>query len=283
MPVWNGAAHLREAIDSILIQTFSNFEFIILDDGSTDETPEILREYQRRDPRIRVIPLNHEGIVIALNRGVAEAKAEWIARMDCDDIAHPTRFEKQFEAISNSKVVLCHTHINHIGEIDMIKSSGRFIRTKALLALRLCFHSPIVHPTVMFRRDVFLALGGYLAEERHAEDFGLWGKMLELGEIVGVPEPLLDYRVHGNSISKQQSETQRRLAEKIAKLHCQKFGNLTANQAEDFYSILMSGAQGRGTKDWLVLILRYAPRLRWQSMELWAWLFSRLVKLALSR
>ena len=109
MPVWNGERHLREAVDSILNQTFPDFEFIILDDGSTDSTPEILQEYESKDARIKIIKLNHEGIVVALNRGVAEAKTDWIARMDCDDIAHPERIERQWTAIrKRQKTVLCH-------------------------------------------------------------------------------------------------------------------------------------------------------------------------------
>ncbi len=110
MPGWNGETYLREAIDSILGQTFRDFEFLILDDGSTDSIPSIMAEYAKLDPRIRIIPLDHQGIVIALNRGVQEARADWNARMDCDDIARPEHFARQWEAAqAKPGAVLCHT------------------------------------------------------------------------------------------------------------------------------------------------------------------------------
>jgi glycosyltransferase involved in cell wall biosynthesis len=284
MPVWNGERYLREAVESILNQTFHDFEFIILDDGSTDRTPEILAEFAARDSRVRVIRLAHEGIVIALNRGVAEANAQWIARMDADDIARPERLARQWEALrKNPEAVLCHTHIHIIGDRKYVTPAGRFIRTKALLALRLCFQCPIVHPTVIFSKAAFIECGGYVPEERHAEDYGLWGRLLMTGEVIGCAEPLLDFRVHADSISKIKSDTQQRLAEQIAKRHCQKFGNFTTDEAETIYQILVNGSRRHGAKNWLVFMLRYAPRFRWHTIELWAWLFSRLIKLTLSR
>ena len=98
MPVWNGEEYLRESIDSILGQTFSNFEFIVIDDGSTDSTPEILRSYQ--DPRLRIFRLEHAGIVSALNFGVDQAQTGWIARQDADDVSDPRRLEFQWREVN---------------------------------------------------------------------------------------------------------------------------------------------------------------------------------------
>jgi glycosyltransferase involved in cell wall biosynthesis len=171
MPVWNGEKYLGEAIDSILAQTYEDFEFLILDDGSTDGTPAILSKYEAQDSRIRVIHLNHEGIVSALNRGVAEARGEWIARMDCDDNAQPERLEKQMRALREKPgAVLCHTAISQIGDPQYMTKLQRFPRTQAMIAARLCYQCPIVHPTVVFSKAAFLKAGGYKAEERHAED-----------------------------------------------------------------------------------------------------------------
>lgn len=279
MPVWNGEVHLREAIDSILAQTFRDFEFIILDDGSTDATPSILEEYQKRDPRIRIIQLTHEGIVVALNRGVQEAKAEWIARMDCDDVAHPMRFEKQLACIAqNSNAVLCHTSVLHIGETHLIRGAGHFMRSKALLALRLCHHSPIIHPTVMFRKSIFNKIGGYLPEERHAEDYGLWGRMLENGDVVGVPEALLHYRVHSNSISKKQSETQETLTQIIAKRHSASFAGLSESDAMKTYWILRGDQKEHPIRNWFWFLFFCAPKFKWQSLEMWLWLGSQTLR-----
>lgn len=279
MPVWNGERYLREAIDSILAQTFRDFEFLILDDGSTDSTPLILADYAKRDARIRIIHLQHEGIVVALNRGVEEARGEWIARMDCDDIAHPERFAQQFKALQKSGAALCHTHIRIIGDPRWITPAGRFIRSNALLKLRFCFQCAIVHPTVMFRKDRFQELGGYLPEERHAEDFGLWGKFLASERVVGIAKPLLDFRVHGESISKQKAQTQSSLARMIATRHCEEFLSLRGDIASRAYEILLQNAHYEASLgDWFWFLFRCAPRLREQSVEMWFWLASRTMK-----
>jgi len=276
MPVWNGARYLREAIESILNQSVADFEFLILDDGSTDQTPDILREFGKRDPRIRVINLAHEGIVKALNCGVAEARGEWIARMDCDDIAHSDRLAKQMRALrANPKAVLCHTAIRQIGDPQYMTQLQRFPRTQAMIAARLCYQCPIVHPTVVFSKAAFFKAGGYKAEERHAEDYSLWGRMLPLGEFIGLNEPLLDFRVHGDSISKTKGDIQRELTTGIALRHCQEFMGLTSAQAGRAYLALTEARRGEKFKEWFWFLVRYLPRLRWQSVELWAWAASQ--------
>jgi glycosyltransferase involved in cell wall biosynthesis len=270
MPVWNGASHLRESIDSILAQTERNFEFLIIDDGSTDDTVAIIESYQ--DARIRLIRQEHEGIVVALNRGVAESRADWIARMDADDIAYPQRFEKQRALIhKNPGTVLCHTQIRIIGEERYVTPAGRFIRSEGLSQLRLCYQSAIVHPTVMFRKDAFLACGGYLAEERHAEDYGLWGRLVLQGAVVGCATPLLDFRVHSASISKQKLEYQIALSLEIALKHCREFMRINPAEAERALNALRYLRSRSTLRDWCWLLFHCLPRLRRQGPELWAW------------
>ncbi|MEI6070670.1 MAG: glycosyltransferase [Verrucomicrobiae bacterium] len=217
MPVWNGEMYLAEALDSMLSQTLSGFELIIVDDGSSDATLQILEKYARADSRIRIIRLSHEGIVVALNRGIAEAKSNWIARMDCDDVAHPERLEKQWRAVSRQRdIVLCHTNIELFGDPAFFPLKMQHMpRTESMLRVRLCIHCPITHPTVLMRKEAFLSAGGYMPEERHAEDYGLWGRMLPLGRFIVIRAPLLKFRVHGGSISKQAAENQSLLANKI--------------------------------------------------------------------
>lgn len=280
MPVWNGERYLAEAIRSILDQTLRDFEFIILDDGSTDRTPEILAEFAALDSRIRIIPLEHEGIVTALNRGVIESRAQWIARMDADDISHPERLARQWAAIKkNPRAILCHTHTHIIGDPAYVTKAGRFIRSQALIALRLCFQCPIVHPTVMFRKDAFLECGGYRQEERHAEDFALWGRMLSQGPVVGVPEPSLDFRVHGASISKQQAATQESLSQRIAARHCASFMNLDEAQALRAYRAIQARFVTHPVREWLWFTIHCLPRMRWQSLEMWAWAVSHGIQI----
>jgi glycosyltransferase involved in cell wall biosynthesis len=279
MPVWNGEVHLREAVDSILGQSFRDFEFLILDDGSTDRTPAILDEYAESDERIRIIRLAHQGIVVALNRGVAEAHAKWIARMDCDDIAHPKRLELQIKALeANPRAVLCYTDVRPFNELGHSQGSRHLPKSDALLKAYLCYSPPFVHPTVIFARSSFLAAGGYLQEERHAEDFGLWGRLISEGEFIGIPESLLDFRIHQGSISKQKMETQREVSKRISAIHCGRFLDASENEVEAIISILR-GENGReGIKDWIWFGKRFLTRLKPQSIELWAWFFSQAIR-----
>ena len=279
MPVWNGERHLAEAVESILRQSFFDFEFIVLDDGSTDSTPKILREFSRRDTRIRVIALNHEGIVHALNRGIAEARASWIARMDCDDIAHPARFEKQMQALSAYRdAILCHTGVRLVGDPALMSRQQRLPRTTAFLAVRLCFGSPIIHPGVVYSKTAVLKAGGYRPEERHAEDYSLWGRMLALGRFVGLPESLLDLRVHAGSISKKEADTQSRLTAEIAQRHCRQFMRLPESDAARAYNALRNSRRGQNLREWFWFISHCLPRMRWQSAEMWAWAGSQTLR-----
>src|ERR1700744_353025 len=138
MPVWNGEKFLANAVDSLLAQTFKDFELLVVDDGSTDRTPDILRGYT--DPRLRVLRLDHAGIVVALNHGLAQARAEWIARLDADDLSLPHRLERQWQAVQqHSGTVLCHTAVIYFGEDQMSVGKARMPRSRSFTALRLCY------------------------------------------------------------------------------------------------------------------------------------------------
>lgn len=272
MPVWNGDRFIAEAIESILNQTERNFEFLIVDDGSTDETPEILAGLARRDPRIRVIRLEHGGIVAALNHGLAECQTEWVARMDADDIAHPRRLEMQLQAVGkHPRAVLCHTQVEYFGDSRFVTRSARMVRTRALNQLRLCHHCSISHPTVMYRKSAVLAAGAYRPEDLHVEDYSLWGRLMDHGEFIAVSKPLLQLRLHDQSISKKEATVQMRLSAGIAQSHCRKFLQLGDTEAARALSVLRSEAGHRGLRDWFWLVTRCLPRLGSQSMELWLW------------
>lgn len=276
MPVWNGEKYLRPAVASVLGQTLGDFELIVVDDGSTDTTLEILQSYS--DPRLKVHRLDHGGIVNALNFGLAQARAEWIARHDADDISLPHRLERQWSEINRrSDAVLCHTDVELIGEGAASVGRARFPRTRSFLALRLCFQCPIAHGTVLFKKQAAAAVGGYLPEERHAEDFSLWGRMLERGDFTGLPEKLMQARVHPASVSQRNLEAQMALANRIGVRHCQRFMSLSEADAQRANSLLRgAGSKERG--EWWWFFTRCAPRLRWKSSETFVWLFWRMLK-----
>lgn len=277
LPVWNGEQYLRPAVDSILAQTFTDFELLAVDDGSTDGTIDILESYS--DPRVSIVRLDHGGIVTALNHGVAAASGEWIARQDADDVSYAKRFALQMEAVgANSRAVLCHTDVALIGRDAAGTKAAHLPRTKAMLALRLCSQNPIVHSTVFFRKDAFLRAGGYIAQERHAEDFALWGRMLGEGDFIGLPERLLQFRIHGQSISKGNLETQGALATGIALEHCQRFMRLTNREASRAFALLSLPARKRPMREWSWFLSYCVPRLPWRSNEARAWLALQTLK-----
>jgi glycosyltransferase involved in cell wall biosynthesis len=195
MSVYNGAKYLDYALYSIVNQTYKNFEFIIIDDGSTDETWNILNRCG--DVRLRLFRKNkNEGLVSGLNRGIAEARGEYIARMDADDIALPKRFETQVNFLDhNDKVVALGTRaiqINHEGRIinDIVNITDPK-RVRLYLERGL---NPMIHSSVMMRKKIVNEAGGYRDAFKHAEDYDLWLRMLELGDICNLRDRLMMYR-----------------------------------------------------------------------------------------
>ncbi len=282
MPVWNGEKFLAAAVDSVLAQTFRDFELLVIDDGSTDQTSEILQSYT--DPRLRVVRLDHAGIVVALNQGMALARADWVARLDADDVSEPRRLELQWQAVSrHPQAVLCHTAATFFGEAGITPGAARLPRSRSFTALRLCYQCPIIHSSVLFKKAAALEAGGYLPEERHAEDFSLWGRMLEQGEFIGLPEKLVRFRLHVQSVSRQNLEIQQSLARKIGTQHCQKFMKLNAAEAARANTLLLTPTQARSWRDWGWFLRRAVPRLRWHSAETFGWLLWQTIKLVFRR
>ena len=202
MPVRDGERFLQEAIDSVNAQSFSDFELIAIDDGSRDSTPEILAEAVRRDPRIVVLSKGPIGFATALNLGVAESRASLIARLDADDIAMPERLARQVATLQQEP------SLGLLGGFaETIDENGRTLGIRrppasheALLAA-LARDNPFIHSTVMFRADLVHALGGYRAAIEVAEDYDLWLRMAERMRIANLPETLVRYRVHQQSLT----------------------------------------------------------------------------------
>ena len=200
MPTYNAEKYLKEAVNSILNQTFSDFELIVIDDASKDKTRSILNSYQ--DPRVKILDGPCRGIAAALNLGLDHAKGEYIARMDADDISMPQRFAKQVRFLDiHPEIGLCGTlammftkdgdyqlfgtkHLEHMGLLDQL------------------YDTVVCHPTVMFRRELFARYGlRYNEAYKTAEDQELWARALRYTKFYGIQEMLLRYRLHPESAS----------------------------------------------------------------------------------
>jgi glycosyltransferase involved in cell wall biosynthesis len=202
MPVYNAERYIEEALESVLNQTFENFEVITVNDGSTDGTLDILRRFEQQDARIRVVSRPNTGIVGALNDGLAVARGEFIARLDADDIALPERFSKQVDYLQN------HPECVVVGSfVLLIDSDGNALHVMNLMQTHEEIDPvhiaggawQIVHPAVMIRKSAMEQIGGYRDGFPSAEDVDLFMRLAERGEVVNLPIVLTKYRQHLSS------------------------------------------------------------------------------------
>ncbi len=215
MPVYNGGSYLSEAVESILAQTFGDFELIVVNDGSTDRSEKILRHYADRDPRIKLISRPNTGIVGALNDGLAEAKGEFLARMDADDICLPHRFQTQIDFLKahpdvlavGSRVMLIDPYGSPICASDH-KLEHADIDQQIMRGNGYA----LVHPTAMIRREAIERIGRYRKALQWVEDLDLWLRLAEIGKLANVPDVLLKYRKHPNSVNRTRRALQITLA-----------------------------------------------------------------------
>jgi glycosyltransferase involved in cell wall biosynthesis len=236
MPVYNASAHLREAIDSILNQTFTNFEFLIINDGSTDSSEEIILSYN--DPRIRY-EKNEVNIrlIATLNKGLEIAKGKYIARMDADDISLPERLQVQFDFMEASPAVaLCGSWCEVTGS-----SSGmvKLVTDHNDIMMKMLYQSHLVHPTVMLRKSAIDSFTTKFDPQfLHAEDYEFFVRIGEKFKLACIPQVLLKYRVHEGSISIQNRDLQVQNSFIIKGALFQKLGaTLTQDEMELYRSI----------------------------------------------
>ena len=207
MPVYNGERSLREAIGSILAQTFTDFEFLIVNDGSTDLTGRIVREFS--DPRIRVIENpDNVGLQKSLNAGLRLAKGAYVARQDADDISEPQRLERQYAYMeANRDVALLGCWYREIDAQGQVRAKVRPSSDPTELQWALLFYCPFVHSGVMFRRTQFLeGIGFYDEAIRYGEDHDLWLRASRLKPLTNYPEYLVRYRLNPHSMSETYGE-----------------------------------------------------------------------------
>ncbi len=201
MSVYNGEPYIREAVESILAQSFRDFEFLIIDDGSTDNSISSLKDY--RDERLKIIQKPNTGLVDSLNVGLAAATGEWIARMDADDISAPDRLEKQLTYVKNRpELVLVGTNavlINNVGELSW---EVRFPEGHSALVNSIANGgSPFPHASAIFRRESAISLGGYNHRFPDGHDIDFWLRLSDIGQLGCIQEPLLSLRKHNESFT----------------------------------------------------------------------------------
>jgi len=201
LPTYNAGKYLREAIDSVLAQTYTNFELLIINDGSTDNTDEILKSYT--DPRIRVVSQQNKGLITTLNEGIIAAKGDIIARMDADDVCMPDRLQQQIDFLND------HDDYVMVGsESEIMDKDGKYLmplipvgHTHEEILAKIDVKVPFIHPCVMFRKEAVIAAGSYPKNALDFEDHMLWKKLLSVGKVCNLPEKLMKVRFNPESVT----------------------------------------------------------------------------------
>ncbi|MGZ3764610.1 MAG: glycosyltransferase [Mucilaginibacter sp.] len=236
MPAYNAGKYIREAITSVLEQTYRNFELLIVNDGSTDDTISVVLSIS--DPRIVLVNKEHEGIAAALNTGLRLSDTYYIARFDADDICMPDRLEKQFNFLKD------HPDYVLVGsEADYILESGEFLFSFKCIAHsneevqnNLYVYCPFIHSSVMYKRDEVIKAGGYNAHAHNFEDYLLWTSLAKTGKMQNLREPLIKVRFNPMSVTideKWRGERFRQL-----KRQATTRGSITAEESDELLSII---------------------------------------------
>ncbi len=253
MSVYNGEKYLREAMESILNQTYRNIEFLIINDASTDSSIEIIQSY--RDERIR-FSSNAENIKLtaSLNKGIDLAQGKYIARMDADDISLPVRIEKQVAFMEqHPQVGLCGTYVQNIGMNDPYVPPYK--TTHDEIKFKLFFETHFPHPAAMLRKSVLDEHNlMYDTVNQVAQDYELWNKMIDYCEVAIIPEPLVKKRSHPEMTSVKKGEEQLQVVKKIHGELMRKLGATPSKEALDSYELFLKGANPKSKKELFSLL-----------------------------
>lgn len=230
LPVYNAAPYVQEAIESILSQTYRRFELIIVNDGSTDGSGQIIKAMH--DPRIRIIEQRNRGLSVALNRAIAVAQGAYLARQDADDISLPRRFERQVEFLEE------HSTVGMVGTWAEIRSHNPSLvkvyappSDSALLKFELLFDNPFVHSSMMIRRQAIEQVGAYdEGASVRAEDYELWSRVAQKCEVGNLPETLHIYRDAPNSKLKKERDA---ISDNVIDISIRNLSRITQRERND--------------------------------------------------
>jgi glycosyltransferase involved in cell wall biosynthesis len=264
MPVFNGEKYLRVAIDSVLKQTFINFEFIIINDGSTDDSLAIIKSYTDN----RIVIINNEKnlqIIETLNRGIEISKGEYIIRMDCDDKCKKNRFELQVDFMNkNPDIGASGCYFNLLLNNKTVKMDSPVSPNE--IDCFLLFNSPIAHPTAIIRKSVLIKNKIHYSKKfLHVEDYFLWSEINKYSKLANIPHYLLDYRVHSHQVTKlADSGNEKKLS--LLKVRAIQLANLGIDFTQEELlihhtisdgTILKSKEEIDLSEAWLLRLLKY--------------------------
>ena len=208
--VYNGEPFLAQAIDSILGQTFRDFEYLLVDDCSTDSSPGILQRYAAQDDRVVLLrtdgKINHSN---AINAALKRAQGEFVAILDADDVAHPRRLERQVEFLEvRPHIGAAGTYVQQIDENGRTGHVMSYPTTCELARWGILFATPVLHSAAMIRRSLLVELGGYSVQWQYANDYSLWAELITRTGIASLPEVLVSYRGHSQQTSAIHNKAQ---------------------------------------------------------------------------
>lgn len=209
MPVFNGERFLAESLDSVLTQSLSDFELIVVDDGSVDSSPRIVDEYASRDPRVIVDRESHQGAAVAANRGIALASAPLVAILDSDDVAMPDRLERQHRFLSeHGETAVVGGGVRFTDDSGRAFADVQYPLTDEAIREAFAYTTPVAQPAAMFRKQPFERVGGYRQCFEPAADLDLWLRIGERYRFANLPELLVSYRIHAQQLTVRKLERQ---------------------------------------------------------------------------
>ena len=218
LPAYNAEEYLHYAVDSILDQTYKNFELLLINDGSKDNTKKIIDEYAQKDNRVVPVHQENMGLVATLNKGISLAKGQYIARMDADDISLPRRFETQVDLLEkNSKAVLCASSFDAINEYNEFVKLNTAPGFDEDLKRSMRLYNPIAHGSVMFAKQAVVDAGGYSDQVGPAEDYELWIRLSKLGQFVYSERSLFRWRMNPEGITHSKNDVMQESTKKLAR------------------------------------------------------------------
>jgi glycosyltransferase involved in cell wall biosynthesis len=236
MPAYNAEKYIGQAIDSVLRQTFTDFELVIVNDGSTDSTQKVIHSF--KDARIVLINQPNMGVAAALNTGLKHSRAPFIARFDADDICYPERLEKQIRFLKeNPEYILVGSDADYILENDDFLFHFQCIaHSHDEIMEKLYFYCPFVHPTVMYKKESICNAGGYPADAHNFEDYLLWTAIAKVGKICNLPEALIKYRLNSSSVTIDERWRGKRF--RMLKRKAIKRGSITEVEGNELLNII---------------------------------------------